>query len=80
MSEKILTPKDVVNLFKYSHDTMGISGNEITKIVIKWLVSFKGEKAKQELFFGSIARVVESQQHGSFVDLPKEDIHQFMYG
>ena len=38
IDQKIITPKDLVEVFKYSLEVMGISGNEITKIVVKYIV------------------------------------------
>jgi hypothetical protein len=46
MEEKVLTPKDLVSLFKFAIKTMGISGYEISKIIVKHLIYNKGQDLK----------------------------------
>ena len=47
VDEDIVTFKDLVNLFRYAIKEMGISGNIITKIVMKFIIMKKDNKNMQ---------------------------------
>ena len=67
--------RDVVLFFKYSIETMGISGDTMTKIMIKYMK--KAPDDKKDLFMTQLRRIIEIG--GSvFVDMAPSDLSSLM--
>jgi hypothetical protein len=59
---------------------MGISGKVVTRIMVKYLILSKSNKNIQNMFITQILSILHNEEHGYFVDMPKTDIRNFMYG
>ena len=74
IDSKTLSMRDIVLFFKYSIETMGISGDTMTKIMIKYM---KKAPDQRDLFITQLRRIIEIG--GSvFVDMASSDLSSLM--